>query len=79
VARCWPTSRSPACAPARTPALPAGATAALVWSGQLAGLAVVDGLGWPVSLWLGVIVLAAFTAAALSLLSVSGTPTPQRG
>lgn len=50
------------------PALLAAGTATLVWTGQLAGLAIADGLGWPVSLWFGVVVLSAFAAAALGLL-----------
>jgi hypothetical protein len=55
------------------PALLAGGFAVLVWSGQLAGLAITAGLGWPVSLWFGVVVLAGFGAAALGLLSSSTT------
>lgn len=51
------------------PAVYAGTAAVLVWSGQLVGLAIADGLGWPVSLWFGVVVLAGFAAAALGLLS----------
>lgn len=51
------------------PSVLAGGSVTLVWAGQLAGLAVVEGIGWPVSLWLGVIVLGGFTAAALGLLA----------
>lgn len=36
----------------------------LVWSGQLAGLALADTLRWPVSLWSGAVVLGALLAAA---------------
>jgi hypothetical protein len=36
-----------------------------VWTGHLSGLAVVDALRWPVSLWTGVVVLAALIAGAL--------------
>jgi hypothetical protein len=58
--------------PSLAPALAAG-VAVLVWSGQLVGLAVADGVRWPVSLWLGVVILAGFVAAALGMLS-----TPSR-
>ena len=40
--------------------------AALVWAGQLAGFAVQEGIGWPPSLWTGILVLAAGTAAAVT-------------
>jgi hypothetical protein len=40
-----------------------GLLAFLVWSGQLAGLALADALRWPVSLWSGVVVLSALLAA----------------
>ena len=44
----------------------APATLALaVWAGHLAGLAGVDALRWPVSLWTGVVVLAALIAGVL--------------
>jgi hypothetical protein len=55
------------------PPVLAAAVAALVWSGQLAGLAIADALRWPVSLWLGVVVLTAFAAAALGLLAAAST------
>lgn len=57
--------------------LAAGGVAAMVWSGQLAGLAVADGLGWPVSLWSGVVVLSGFAAAATGLVASlpAGTAT----
>lgn len=61
------------------PALLAGGVAVLVWSGQLAGLAIAAGLGWPASLWFGVVVLAGFSAAALGLLSSSTTHKTQVG
>lgn len=51
--------------------LAAAGAAFLVWSGQLAGLAIADAIRWPASLWLGVIVLAAFAAAALGVLASS--------
>jgi hypothetical protein len=51
---------------------------ALVWSGQLAGFAVVTGLGWPVELWSGVVVLTALVAAALGVLT-GRWPTPVDG
>ncbi len=47
----------------------AAGVAALVWSGQLAGLAVAEGLRWPASLWLGVVVLSAGAAGGLALLT----------
>ena len=37
----------------------------LVYSGQLAGLAVADALRWPVSLWSGVVILSALMAAVI--------------
>ena len=42
---------------------------ALVWVGQLGGLAVVGGLGWPASLLVGVVVLTSLLAGALGFLS----------
>ena len=42
---------------------------ALVWSGQLAGFAVSTGLGWPVELWSGVVLLTAIAAASLAVLT----------
>jgi hypothetical protein len=42
-----------------------GLLAGLVWSGQLAGLAVVDALRWPVSLWAGVALLGTLLAAVI--------------
>lgn len=41
-----------------------GLLALLVWSGDMAGLALADALRWPVSLWSGVIILSALVAAA---------------
>jgi hypothetical protein len=55
----------------RLPAVTAG-IAALLWTGQLAAYAVADGIRWPVSLWLGAVVLSAAAAAGLALLSSWG-------
>lgn len=52
----------------RLPAVTA-ALAALVWAGQLAGIALVAGIGWPVSMWLGAVVLSAGAAAGLAGIS----------
>jgi hypothetical protein len=52
----------------RLPAVTAG-IAALVWTGQLVAFAVTDAIRWPVSLWLGAVVLSAAVAAGLALLS----------
>ncbi|CAH0162017.1 hypothetical protein SRABI83_00976 [Arthrobacter sp. Bi83] len=52
----------------RLPAITAG-TAALLWTGQLVAFAVTDAIRWPVSLWLGAVVLSAAEAAGLALLS----------
>ncbi|WP_251043286.1 hypothetical protein [Arthrobacter sp. ISL-48] len=52
----------------RLPAVTAG-LAALVWTGQLVAFALVDGIRWPISLWMGAVVLSAATAAGLALLS----------
>ena len=41
----------------------------LVWSGHLLGLAIADGIGWPVELWAGNIVLAALAGAAIGLVA----------
>ena len=49
-------------------ALPA-ALVVLVWSGQLAGLALSDALRWPTSLWTGVVVLSGLLAAAVGFAS----------
>ena len=46
-----------------------GSMAALVWSGQLAGLSLTGGLGWPVSLWGGVVLLSALLAATLGFVA----------
>lgn len=58
----------------RLPAVTA-AIAALVWTGQLVAFAVADGIRWPVSLWLGAVVLSAAAAAGLALLSSWGPAT----
>jgi hypothetical protein len=55
----------------RLPAVTAG-IAALVWTGQLVAFAVTDAIRWPVSLWLGAVVLSAAVAAGLALLSSWG-------
>jgi hypothetical protein len=55
------------------PPIRAAGVAALVWSGQLTGLAFADALRWPVSLWFGVVVLGSAAAAALGLLTSSST------
>ncbi|WP_457972358.1 hypothetical protein [Arthrobacter sp. D1-17] len=56
----------------RLPAVTAG-TAALVWTGQLVAYSVVDAIRWPVSLWLGAVVLSAAVAAGLAVVSSWGT------
>jgi hypothetical protein len=58
----------------RLPSVTAG-IAALLWTGQLAAFAVADGIRWPVSLWLGAVVLSAAAAAGLALLSSWGPAT----
>lgn len=62
---------SPATIRRRLPLLVA-TVAALVWAGQLVGVAVTDQVRWPVSLWLGVVVLSAGLAAALGALASAG-------
>lgn len=52
--------------------LTASGIAAVVWSGQLIGLALTAGLGWPASLWAGAVVLSAGTAAAVAAAGSSG-------
>jgi hypothetical protein len=47
--------------------------AVAVWAGHLIGLASVDALRWPVSLWTGVVVLAALIAGVLGF--AGSTPT----
>lgn len=47
----------------------AGCVAMLVWTGQLAGLGIADALRWPVSLCVGVVVLAGFAASAAGFLA----------
>lgn len=59
----------------RLPAVTAG-IAALLWTGQLVALAVTDAIRWPVSLWLGAVVLSAAVAAGLALLSSWGSGRP---
>ncbi|WP_346769035.1 hypothetical protein [Crystallibacter degradans] len=44
----------------------AAGIAVFIWAGQLAGLAIAEGLGWPVSLWAGVVALSAGVAAGLA-------------
>jgi hypothetical protein len=43
--------------------------AGLIWTGQVIGIALVSGIGWPVSMWLGAIVLSSAVAAGLAFLS----------
>lgn len=52
--------------------------AVLVWAGQMTGVAVVAGIGWPVSMWLGAIVLSAGCAAGLACVMSwnPGSPGP---
>ena len=56
----------------RLPAVTAG-IAAVVWTGQLVAYAVADEIRWPVSLWLGAVVLSAAVAAGLAVVSSWGT------
>ncbi|MDQ1057324.1 hypothetical protein QFZ23_001225 [Arthrobacter globiformis] len=53
-----------------------GGIAALLWTGQLMAFAVTDAIRWPVSLWLGAVVLSAAMAAGLALLSSWGPARP---
>lgn len=62
----------------RLPAV-AALLAALIWTGQMAGIALASGIKWPVSMWLGAVVLSAGLAAALAVLSSwnpKGVPGP---
>ncbi|WP_261792382.1 hypothetical protein [Arthrobacter sp. PM3] len=43
--------------------------AASVWTGQLVGIALLAGIGWPVSMWLGAVVLSSGAAAGLASVS----------
>lgn len=43
-----------------------GVTVALVWSGQLGGIATVDAVRWPVTLWAGAVLLASVVATGLA-------------
>ena len=52
----------------RLPAVSA-VLAALIWTGQMIGIALVSGIGWPVSMWLGAIVLSSAVAAGLAFVS----------
>ena len=49
----------------------AAAVMGLVWGGQLAGFAIQEGIGWPPSLWTGILVLAAGSGAAVTALARS--------
>ncbi|GAA2143624.1 MULTISPECIES: hypothetical protein [Arthrobacter] len=63
----------------RLPAVSA-VLAALIWTGQMIGIAVVSGVGWPVSMWLGAIVLSSAVAAGLAFVSswnTGSTPTQE--
>jgi hypothetical protein len=53
----------------------AGLIPVALWATCLAALAVVRGLGWPVELWFGVVVLAALSGLALGLL-MAPAPAP---
>ncbi|MFN2495962.1 MAG: hypothetical protein ABR608_08660 [Pseudonocardiaceae bacterium] len=46
-------------------------TGLTVWSGQLAGLAVGDRLGWPVELWSGVVLVSAALGGVLGALATA--------
>ncbi|MBN9098043.1 MULTISPECIES: hypothetical protein [unclassified Pseudonocardia] len=48
-----------------------------VWTGQMGGLAVTDGIGWSAELWAGVLVLTALGGVAVALLSEPGRPAAQ--
>jgi hypothetical protein len=61
----------------KLPAVSAG-LAALVWSGQLLALALAVGIRWPLSMWLGAVVLSSAMAAGLALLS-SWSPAGKGG
>lgn len=61
----------------RLPAVSA-VLAALIWTGQLAGIALVSGIGWPVSMWLGAIVLSSAVAAGLAFVSSWNSRSMQR-
>jgi len=48
-----------------------------IWSGQLIGVAISDGIGWTVELWAGIVVLCTLEGLALSLLTrVPQPPAP---
>ncbi len=50
-----------------------GATVpAVLWPAQLLGVAATTGVGWPVELWSGVVVISTATAALLGYLTVTG-------
>jgi hypothetical protein len=55
--------------PVRRLAQVAAALAALIWTGQLTGIALSSGIAWPASMWLGAVVLSAGSAAGLAFLS----------
>jgi hypothetical protein len=55
----------------RLPAV-TGGIAAVLWTGQLVAFAVTDAIRWPVSLWLGAVVLSAAVATGLALLASWG-------
>ncbi len=50
--------------------------AALIWTGQLVGIALASGIGWPVSMWLGAIVLSSAVAAGLAFASSWNSRSP---
>lgn len=53
--------------------------AALVWGGQLGGFAIQEGIGWPPSLWTGILVLTAGTAAAVTAVARPALRTSTSG
>lgn len=63
-------------APGRLP-LAGAIIAGCLWAGHLIGLAAAAGIGWPVELWLGIVVLAAVLGALLGILA-AGVGRPSR-
>jgi hypothetical protein len=58
--------------PSLAPGALGGLVPALVWAGQLAGLATIDMLRWPVPLWSGVVLLSALLGLTLAWLTRPG-------
>jgi hypothetical protein len=48
----------------------------VVWTAQLTGLAVTTGVGWPVELWAGIVVVTTLAGWAMGLGSGAKTPSP---